>query len=263
MLLRQIRATGGTRGWSPPGPDEGDALILFRSGLALRRAEGHEALVDASGGYVSVDGVEERMAFPVGGAQLCTLIGLLPEGREEHLHRLPTWHVTTTTAVDLRHRSLLAACARGIDIFEVDERLYWLLASVAAPFTTRPGHRPLTEEAHLRLVTTVQEALSGGHLTAGLDALAALAGSSPHHLSRVFRRMTGRTLTDYRNELRVRAVLEDLTAGASDLAALSVRYGFADQPHLTRMVKHYAETTPAALRRELSMNLQDQAAPSA
>ena len=96
------------------------------------------------------------------------------------------------------------------------------------------------------------EALNQGGLTMGLNELARRLYCSPHHLSRVFRRVTGRTITFYRNELRVRAVLEDVTAGATNLRTLAAHYGFADQAHLGRVVRRHRHQSPAALARILA-----------
>jgi transcriptional regulator GlxA family with amidase domain len=98
----------------------------------------------------------------------------------------------------------------------------------------------------------VAEALAAGYLTAGLEDLARLVACSPQHLSRVFRRVTGRSLTFYRNELRVRAVLGRLEVGDQGLRTLAAEYGFADQAHLTRVVRRHLRTTPAALRELLA-----------
>lgn len=82
----------------------------------------------------------------------------------------------------------------------------------------------------------------------GLDEIAALVGASPHHLSRVFHRVTGTTLTAYRNRLRVRAVLADLQDGEDSLRALAAKYSFADQSHLTRVVRRQLGQAPSELR---------------
>ncbi|MGW1926443.1 helix-turn-helix domain-containing protein, partial [Streptomyces massasporeus] len=66
-----------------------------------------------------------------------------------------------------------------------------------------------------------------------MEELARAAGVSPHHLSRVFRAVTGTTLTHHRNELRIRSVLHALEEGEDSLRTLAYAYGFADQAHLT------------------------------
>jgi transcriptional regulator GlxA family with amidase domain len=97
------------------------------------------------------------------------------------------------------------------------------------------------------------------HTEPGLDltALAAAVGWSPWYLSRVFRQATGVRLTAYRNRLRVRAVLDDLTEEpGAGLAGLAVRHGFADQAHMTRVIRAETGGTPAALRRRLTRRPQ-------
>ena len=75
---------------------------------------------------------------------------------------------------------------------------------------------------------------------------------SPHHLSRVFRALTGVTVSRHRMRLRVRAVLERLGGGERDLARLAADAGFADQARLCRVVRAETGTTPSALREALA-----------
>lgn len=261
FIVEDIVCVGGTPHWTPVTMDEGFAVILLRAGGFRRDAEGRQSFVDPGGGYLSRHGVEERFAYPLGEVDVCTLIGLTAEAFAEHVDdvaRQQDWHLRTSSSFDLRHRELVAACRRGVDRFEATERVLLLLSELP-PRIDRDAtsdQRAATRAEHRRLVQAVQEALAGGHLTAGLDELARLAGSSPHHLSRVFRRLTGRTITAYRNELRVRAVLEDLAQGAADVASLAAAYGFADHAHLTRTVRRHVSDPPVVLRRKLSMNLQ-------
>lgn len=257
MILEDITTPVGTSAWSPLALDEGYALILVRAGGFWREAQGVQRFIDAGGGYLSHDGVEERFASPLRRGDVVTLVGMTEQAYDEQVagvERCHGWHLSTTARFDLRHRELLAAARRGIDRFEAQERLVILLESLP-PRTNclaGPSPRPATAAEHRRLVSAARQALSDGHLSASLDELARLAGSSPHHLSRIFRRLTGRTITAYRNDLRVRAVLEELAAGAPDLSALAAAYGFADHAHLTRTVRRYAADTPAAIRRRLS-----------
>ena len=52
--------------------------------------------------------------------------------------------------------------------------------------------------------------------------------------------------------LRTREALERLAAGDDHLARLALDLGFADQPHMTRVLRAETGATPAALRREIS-----------
>src|SRR5262249_15020783 len=102
--------------------------------------------------------------------------------------------------------------------------------------------------AQRALVAHVAEAMASGYLTASIGDLARLACCSPHHLSRVFRRVTGQTLTSYRNELRVRAVLTRVHERNRPLRSLAAEYGFADQAHLPGVTRRHLGAPPTTLR---------------
>ena len=86
----------------------------------------------------------------------------------------------------------------------------------------------------------------------GVVALAQRIAVSPHHLSRVFKAETGETISRYRNRLRVRLALERLAEGEPCLARLAAELGFADQAHLSRVVRRELGTTPSDLRARLT-----------
>ena len=146
----------------------------------------------------------------------------------------------------------------GFTSFEVLDLLLVALALVtfaalaAALGVLRTGFRPGTDLAHRRLVSAAREVLATGDYSLYLGALAGHVGCSAAHLSRVFRRTTGRSMTSYRNELRVRAVLRDLTDGATSLRTLAATYGFADQAHLSRVAKKSLGMAPSRARTMLS-----------
>ncbi|MFG1881847.1 helix-turn-helix domain-containing protein [Micromonospora sp. NPDC049102] len=128
-----------------------------------------------------------------------------------------------------------------------------MVAEVDADVGRAVRRRPATLAAHRRLADRAREVLAHSDFTLGLGEVAREVGSSPHHLSRVFQRMTGSSLTAYRNRLRVRAVLD--TPAEPDgrpLGALAADYGFADQAHLTRVVREQVGHPPARLRRLLA-----------
>jgi len=59
----------------------------------------------------------------------------------------------------------------------------------------------------------------------------------------------GLTLTEYRNRLRVSEVLKDLQDGAENLRELAIRYGFADQAHMIRVVRRHHGAAPGTLQK--------------
>ncbi|MFI7111576.1 helix-turn-helix domain-containing protein [Nonomuraea sp. NPDC050227] len=198
VSVHDMRTGGQVKGWSPWAPDVGHAVVLMRMGGFRRHASGQDSFLDAAGGYVTSEGLEERFAYPSAGEIRYTWIALTPRTERPG-----------------------------------------------------PGAPPTTRVIHRRMALAVQEALSCGHLNDGAEDLARLVGASPKHVGRIFRHVTGRTISEYRNELRVRAVLEHLADGGAQLAELATMYGFADHAHLTRTVRKHLAETPSALRARL------------
>jgi AraC-like DNA-binding protein len=106
------------------------------------------------------------------------------------------------------------------------------------PVTSGPGRRDLAERAR-------DAVLADASLQ--LVELARLLGASPAHLSRTFRHHMGMTLGRFRNRVRVGFALDRLEAGA-ELAAVAAELGFADQAHLSRVMKSETGRPPGAAR---------------
>ena len=114
------------------------------------------------------------------------------------------------------------------------------------------GRRRTTAAARRRLVTDVLEMLNTSFCEPqGLLDAARVVGASPYHLSRVFREVTGLTLSEYRTRLRVHAVLVRLDQGAHDLAAVAAATGFADHGHMTRTVTGHLGAASSIVRQRL------------
>jgi AraC-like DNA-binding protein len=111
--------------------------------------------------------------------------------------------------------------------------------------------RPTTARARRALADGAREALAADPRRS-LPDLARLLATSPHHLSRIFRAHTGASIARHRMRLRTRAALERLAGGDADLARIAAELGFADQPHMTRVVRAETGTTPGALRAALA-----------
>lgn len=83
----------------------------------------------------------------------------------------------------------------------------------------------------------------------GLRELATLAGMSPYHFARLFRRAVGRTPHAYVRERRLEAAKDLLLKGELAVGAVAALTGFADQSHLSREFRRHYGLTPGALRR--------------
>jgi AraC family transcriptional regulator len=82
-----------------------------------------------------------------------------------------------------------------------------------------------------------------------IDELSLEAGVHPVHLSRIFRRFSGRGIGEYVHRLRVREACERMLDREVSLADISFELGFADQAHFSRVFRAIAGVSPGAFRR--------------
>ena len=235
---------------------ETHGIVFVRRGCFVRSAEGAEAVVDSTVAYCMNPGVEERYDHPHTDGDDCTALLVDPAlaaslwGGE---HGLPSGSVPTAPDIDLEHRLLLGAARRGADPDELFERAVVLAARTleqADPRRVASG-RPATARARRAIADGAREALAAAPERT-LPELARALTVSPHHLSRVFRSITGQTISRHRMRLRARAAMERLADGERDLARLAAELGFADQSHLCRVLRSETDRTPAALRAALA-----------
>ncbi|MGC0418204.1 helix-turn-helix domain-containing protein [Embleya sp. AB8] len=226
-------------------------VLLVRSGGFLLRANGRAEFLDPTMGFVLHRGDDVAVSHPAHTHDVDTLLEIRRDVHDDAPDPVEPAGVPITAELDLAHRGLLAACRAGVDRFEVSERVHDLLAGLTGP-AGRPdpastGRRATTVLAHRTLVDRARAVLIDGPPAMGLEELSHQAGCSPAHLSRVFRLVTGETLTGYRNRLRVRAVADEITDG-QPLRTLAAKYGFADQAHMTRVFRRYAGEVPTTVR---------------
>lgn len=245
-----VRCAGHRSGWSAPEPTYGHTVVLVRAGRFRLRLDGQDVRPDRAMGYLQLPGEEASFAHPAGG-DVCTAIGFSPGLWQDVAGDVPgpaSRSVHVDGRLDLAHRRLLRAAP---DVsFGMTEQLLGLLTGVLRRSGGR--ERPAPRRRARTLADDAREALVSGHPgTAGLVPLARLLAVSPSHLSRVFRRETGISLTRYRNRLRAGRALDHIEQGADNLAELAAALGFADQAHLCRTVKAELGHTPTELRRLL------------
>ncbi|WP_406075035.1 helix-turn-helix domain-containing protein [Micromonospora sp. NBC_01638] len=269
MLIYQVRCIVENHGWTESVAEDRHKVILGRSGAYRRRLNGRVELSDATSVLLTRPGDEMAVAHPFGCGDSYTCVEINPTVLAERPDAVGWvgrrgWSGTSDATLDLAHRLLVADFRRGVDGFEMAERLHRFLArllhhsaltadDVGGEVDRAVRRRPATLAAHRRLADRAREVLANSRFTLGLDEVAREVGSSPHHLSRVFQRITGSSLTAYRNRLRVREVLDTLAEpDGRPLGALATEYGFADQAHLTRMIREQVGHPPARLRRLLT-----------
>lgn len=244
----------GSRGAYEYGVDFG--LVLIRRGGYWREVNGRGAYLGPTDAFFERPFVEQRITHHRANGDRCTSLWL----SETAVCALagdasvPDEPVMTTPAIDLRHRELVVALRHGIDRFEADERLAQLvgaLAERAVPgrFTAR---RSTTRDHHRRLVALAREAIVAEPAGVDFADLARTLGHTRFHVSRVFSQVTGMTLSQFRNRVRVAIAFDRLADGHENLAHLSADLGFVDQSHLSRVVRTYTGDRLSDVRQRLA-----------
>lgn len=81
-----------------------------------------------------------------------------------------------------------------------------------------------------------------------MDRLSALSGYEPHYLSVKFKAFTGRTITDYLNDRRVRQAMHLLRTTNHRVLDIALACGFEDAGYFGRCFKRRTGTTPREYR---------------
>lgn len=231
------------------------ALVFVRRGSFVRSANGCETMLDPTVAYAMNPDEEQRYDHHNDAGDDCTALFISAEVVGQAwggFAELPTGPLPTLPAIDLEHRLLLSSARRAEDPHEVSERAFVLIARTLARRDQRrvASGRPATAAARRVLADGVREALAADR-ERSLPELAKELSVSPHHLSRVFHSLTGTTVSRHRMRLRVRDALERLAGGQRNLAQVAADVGFADESHLSRVIRRETGETPAALRQAL------------
>jgi AraC-like DNA-binding protein len=251
--IHDVRCRSARSPWTSPEPTADYAVVFVRRGCFRRRVGGSEMLVDPTVVYFERPGQEQEVAHPRDGGDSCTYVSVSPELLATIREGAPIPHgpVTTSAALDLAHRLLLASVRRSGDGFELSERLVRLVDRIL--HGVRP-ERGLSRGADGRRRAAVDAAREAILDDPGIDliGLARRVSYSPHHLSRVFSLYMGEPISRYRNRVRIRLALERLAGGEPCLARLAVELGFSDHAHLTREMRAQLGAPPSALRNRLA-----------
>ena len=131
------------------------------------------------------------------------------------------------------------------DVLAADEAWLAVLDDILRPPRTVAAPAGATAVMQRRAVDRVREAIAadpGARWT--MRAISGVAGYAPHHVSRLFSRHAGMTVTGYRTVVRLTKAAALLTDGVP-AAAVAARLGFADHSHLTRRSRQLLGLPPS------------------
>lgn len=244
IFVGEWRCPGGIQ----HGPGEVTRHIeigLQREGAHLRSIGRERRLVDVTTATLNAVGDEYRMIAPEVRPQRATALLLRGALAEELLPRLSARFAPISAAAALLHGRLL----RAPDVLAAEETALALLGQVLTDARPRPEPAPDASPARRALAEEVQHLLATRYaerLT--LDAIAAACASSPFHLSRVFRAMTGQTIHRHLTRIRLRMALFRLPDAEGRITELALAVGFSSHSHFTDAFRREFGCAPSALR---------------
>lgn len=159
----------------------------------------------------------------------------------------PFRHVRAPVATNVyfTQRRLFEDAAEGnADILAVEESVMEILARVlrsaygVAAAASPHRRRNLVEDAKAVLHGALFENL-------GINDLSERVGVSAFHLCRTFRCETGKTLHEYRREVRLRVALGMTSTYRGNIAALALRTGFYSHSHFSTAFRRAFGVSPS------------------
>ncbi|MEM7581917.1 MAG: helix-turn-helix transcriptional regulator [Acidobacteriota bacterium] len=249
-------------------------IVLLRHGVYRKHVGRQSLTADVNQAVFFNKDSTYRVSHPIDGGDRGTVFTLAPQVLNDMLCELdpayadqpdPSFPFASgpcDSGVFWSHRQILqrleAAKERTLDAMWVDETTLQMIAEILAAAFARYGepqkrrrnstladHRERAEAAKSYLACRMGEPIT-------LDDVAHHVNTSPFHLSRIFRQHTGVPVHRYLTRLRLRASLEQLADGASDLTALALELGYSSHSHFTDTFRRELGRTPSEVRKVLS-----------
>jgi len=260
-------------------------VVLMRRGAFCRHFGRERVTADVNQAVFFSKHAVSRVSHPVDCGDRGTVLSIAPRVLndivreldptiDEHPERPFPFHTgPCDTALFWRHREFVRrleeTAEKPLEPLWADITALQLVADVLDAAFARQGtpkkprragtaddHRDRTEEAKSFMARSLASPIS-------LEDVARAVNASPYHFARVFQERTGLPVHRYLTRLRLRAALERVAAGESDLTSLSLEFGFSSHSHFTDTFRREFGCAPSAVRgkstrqlRQMSKNLE-------
>lgn len=269
----------------PAGEEQSDSnnIVLMRHGAFCKHFGRRSTTADVNQAVFFSQDSTYRVSHPADCGDRGTIFVVSPRVLNDIVRELdpriddrpnrPFQFVTgpCDTAAFWRHRELVlrleAAERLPLEPIWADVTTLQLVADILEAAFARHGSPPKrrrrgTDDDHVDRVEAAKTYLAtrlGERIT--LDEVACEVHASPFHFARIFQQRTGVPVHRYLTRLRLRAALDRLINGTSDLTALALDLGFSSHSHFTDAFRDEFGCPPSAVRksadlRELSKNLE-------
>jgi len=150
---------------------------------------------------------------------------------------------------------------KSIDPLAVEETVIELLDRVirctySIPISTQDPRINKRQRDAIHDIEAILSRTTEQRLT--LKSIAGQVGLSAYHVCRLFRRVTGIHLHQYRLRLRLREALADVVGSGRSLTDVALDAGFSSHSHFTDLFHREFSATPSSIRLALSQRLAAQ-----
>ena len=263
-----------TAGPGGPGAEEvydANTIVLMRHGVFCKHFGARSVTADVNHAVFFSKGSPARVSHPsdcgdrgtvftVAPRVLNDIVRELDPTVDEHRDR-PFPFVTgpCDSQTFWRHRELVQRLAAQeiqplehlwADVTALQLSADVLEAAFAQKGVARPRRRAATAEDHVERTEAAKAFLArslGERIT--LDDVARAVHTSPFHFTRIFQQQVGIPLHRYLTRLRLRAALERLAEGETDLTRLALDLGFSSHSHFADAFRKEFGNTPREVRR--------------
>lgn len=248
------------------GPANNCAVVFPRTAVWIQYSGSRSFVADPSLATIYNPGQEYTRRPISGDGDRCEWFGVSPmlaldiatradpHASDRYERPFAAEQVSVDRSLYLRQRELFKRLEnRSIDQLEAEESIIDIVSSVIAGTMQKALRKPSDNESQMDLVQRAKSSLLVNLFgIQGLDDLASELNVSAYHLCRVFRKHTGRTLHEFKTDLRLRTSLELLVANRADLSRLALDCGFSSHSHFTAAMRARFGFTPSALRERLT-----------
>jgi len=268
ITLRDYRCRAARGGPDADESSDANKIVLMRHGAFCKHFGRRGVVADANHAVFFSKGSTYRVSHPTNCGDRGTVFTPAqevlndivrqfdPAIDERPEHPFPFVTGPCETRVFWRHRQLVQRLeSADTEPLWTDVSALQLIADVVqAAFAqhglSRRRRRNGTDADHADRVEAAKVYLAArlGDSIA-LDDVARSVHASPFHLARLFRQRTGVSIHRYLTRLRLRASLERLADGASDLTTLALDLGFSSHSHFSGAFRAEFGQTPSEVRR--------------
>ena len=249
------------------GPAENCAVVFPRTAVWIQYSGSRSFVADPSLATIYNPGQEYTRRPISGDGDRCEWFGVSPvlaleiatqadpHACDRYERPFAAEHVSVDRSLYLRQRELFKRLESGnIDQLEAEESIIEIVSSVIAGTVDKGIRKPSADnESQMDLVQRAKASLLVNLFsTQGLNDLASELNVSAYHLCRVCRKHAGRTLHEFKTDLRLRTSLELLEENRADLSRLALDCGFSSHSHVTAAMRARFGFTPSALRERLT-----------